>query len=256
MKITILQPDIFWEDKSGNLDSLGMLISKISGTTDMVILPEMFNTGFSMNTRKLAEESRSDTFRWMKNLAMNCGLAICGSYIVKENQKYFNRFLCVTAEGEAWSYDKRHLFSMGGEDHYFTRGIERKIFLYKGFRINPVICYDLRFPVWIRNRNDFDLLVCVANWPDSRKDVWNTLLKARAIENQCFVAGVNRIGRDNDGNNYSGESVILDPHGRIIASLPAAEAGHATGEILMCDLEEFREKFPVWKESDDFSLGV
>jgi predicted amidohydrolase len=256
MKITIIQSDIFWEDKQGNLDSLGMAISKVSGTTDLVILPEMFNTGFSMNTRMLAEESNSGTFRWMKNLASNCGLAICGSYIVKENQKYFNRFVFITAEGETRCYDKRHLFRIGGEDKKFSKGNLRGIFTYRGFRINPIICYDLRFPVWVRNRNDYDLLICVANWPDSRRDVWNTLLKARAIENQCFVTGVNRIGHDEAGNTYTGESVILDPRGRTIAGLPDSEAGHATAEIQMSDLETFRKKFPVLKDADDFSLEV
>jgi omega-amidase len=256
MRITLLQPDIFWEDKSANLDSLGMLISKISGTTDLIVLPEMFNTGFSMNTSLLAEEGDSETFRWMKNITINYHLAVCGSYIVKERKAFYNRFFCLTPEDEVWTYDKRHLFSMGGEDRTFTQGNKRKIFTYKGFRINPVICYDLRFPVWIRNRNDYDLLICVANWPDSRRDVWNTLLKARAIENQCFVAGVNRVGRDEEGNSYSGESAILDPKGRIIINMPEAEAGHATGEIILSELEEFRKEFPAWRDADDFSLIV
>jgi predicted amidohydrolase len=256
MKITILQADIFWEDKAANLDSLGMQISKLSGTTEMVILPEMFNTGFSMNTIQLAEEGNSDTIRWMNNLAANYGLAICGSYIVKEGPGYYNRFVCSTPEGDNFNYNKRHLFSIGGENKSFLRGTGRNIFTYKGFRINPVICYDLRFPVWLRNRADYDLLICVANWPDSRKEVWNILLKARAIENQCFVAGVNRIGRDEAGNNYIGESVILDPHGRTIAAVTEGEAGHATGEIFISELEDFRKKFPVWKDADDFSLKV
>jgi predicted amidohydrolase len=256
MRITLIQPDIFWEDKPGNLDSLGMTISKVSGTTDLVVLPEMFNTGFSMNTAEISEERFSETFIWMKNLASNCRLAICGSYSVREKQKYYNRFLFVTENGESWSYDKRHLFSMGGEDINFTKGEKREIFTYKGLRISPIICYDLRFPVWIRNRNDYDLLICVANWPDSRRDVWNTLLKARAIENQCYVAGVNRVGHDEAGINYTGESVILDPRGKPVALLPDSEAAYATGEILMSDLEAFRKKFPAWKDADDFSLGV
>lgn len=256
MKITLLQPDVFWEDKPGNLDSLGMLLSKISGTTDLVILPEMFNTGFSMNVRSLAEEKNSDTFRWMNNISKNCNLAVCGSYIVVEDGCNYNRFVFVTPEGECLTYDKRHLFGIGGEERNFKRGTERKVFSYKGFRIFPAICYDLRFPVWLRNRNDYDLMICVANWPDSRRDVWNTLLKARAIENQCFVAGVNRVGKDETGNNYSGESVLIDPRGKIIATIPYAEAGYSTGELSLSDLEDFRRKFPVWKEADSFSLGV
>ena len=256
MKITLLQTDIFWEDKPGNLDSLGMLLSKISGTTDLVVLPEMFSTGFTMNARTLAEQKSSETFRWMNNISRNCNLAVCGSYIVVDDGHYYNRFVCVTPLGESFIYDKRHLFGIGGEDKTFTRGTARKVFTYNGIRILPAICYDLRFPVWLRNRNDYDLLICVANWPDSRRDVWNTLLKARAIENQCYVAGVNRVGKDDAGNNYAGESVLLDPRGKTIASLPDAEAGHSTGEISLADLEDFRQKFPVWKHSDDFRLVI
>ncbi len=256
MRVTIIQPDILWENKPGNLNSLGKAISKLSGTTDLVVLPEMFNTGFSMNTADISELSHAETFTWMKDMASDCRLAVCGSYAVNENQKYYNRFLFINEKGESWCYDKRHLFSLGGEDKKFTKGEKRVIFTYKGFRINPVICYDLRFPVWIRNRNDYDLLICVANWPGSRRDVWNTLLKARAIENQCFVAAANRVGLDEAGINYTGESVILDPCGKPITLLPESEAAHATGEMLMSDLKSFRKKFPVWKDSDEFSLGV
>ncbi len=256
MKITLLQSDIFWEDISANLDSLGMMISKISGTSDLVILPEMFNTGFTMNATSLAEEPLHKTYNWMKNMATNCNLAICGSFIVKDGNNFYNRFHFVAPDEELTIYDKRHLFSMGGEDHTFSPGTLRCTFTFREFRIMPVICYDLRFPVWIRNRNDYDLLICVANWPDSRIDVWNTLLRARALENQCYVAGVNRVGHDEQGNDYTGESVILNPRGRTIASLPESEQGHATVEIDLAELNIFREKFPVWKDADGFSLNV
>ena len=194
------------------------MISPLYNKTDIVVLPEMFNTGFSMNPEKLSESPESETFDWMKNIAEKGNFGICGSYIVKENMKFFNRWIFVSPEKESWHYDKRHLFSMAREDKFFSSGKTRLIFSFRGVRISPFICYDLRFPVWSRNRNDYDLMIIAANWPESRREVWITLLKARAIENQCYVAGANRIGTDGEGIKYCGDSVIINPRGEIIAS--------------------------------------
>jgi omega-amidase len=256
MKITIVQPDILWEDKSGNLNKLTAMLKEVSGKTDLVVLPEMFSTGFSMQAPRLAENYQSDTYEWMENLSRNSDYAICGSYIVKESDNYFNRFVFITRDKQNFRYDKRHLFSIGGEDLIFRKGTNRLIFKYKDFRINAIICYDLRFPVWIRNRNDYDLLICVASWPESRREVWATLLKARAIENQCYVVGVSRVGTDNLGDSFAGESMIIDPKGRIITAINEYEEGIATGEISLSELNHFRKKFPVWRDADDFSINI
>jgi omega-amidase len=256
MKITIVQPDIIWENRNANLEKIESLLDPVSGKTNLVILPEMFTTGFSMNTENLAEQFNADTLAWMRRISLERQFAICGSFIVDENHSFFNRFVFVTPDQKTYSYDKRHLFSIGGENDSYKPGKERLIFKYNDVRISAIICYDLRFPVWIRNRNDYDLMICVSNWPESRREVWNTLLKARAIENQCYVAGVNRVGSDNEGNNYSGESVILDPRGRKIADIKEYEEGIATGEISIPDLISFRKNFPVWKDADDFKINV
>jgi predicted amidohydrolase len=255
MKITIVQSDIFWEDKTANLSHLDQMLSRIGEPTDLIVLPETFNTGFSMNTPGLSEGAKAETFLWLTSRAKKLNAAICGSYMVNEDGKYYNRFLFADPAANVISYDKRHLFSIGGEDKSFTGGNRRVTFSYREMRINPVICYDLRFPVWLRNRNDYDLLVCVANWPESRREVWKTLLKARAIENQSYVAGVNRVGVDGDGNSYAGESVIIDPKGNILVQLPEYSEDIATVEISLKDLEAFRKKFPVWKDADDFMIS-
>jgi predicted amidohydrolase len=254
MKITIIQFDIVWEDKKANLDHIQKLLENIPEDSSLVVLPEMFTTGFSMSTEELAETPFSQTYTWMTSMARKHQTGICGSLIVEENSFYYNRFFFVSPDGKSAVYDKRHLFAIGGEDKKFIRGNSRAIFQYSGFRINPVICYDLRFPVWTRNRNDYDLLICVANWPESRREVWKTLLKARAIENQCFVSGVNRIGTDQEGNSYAGDSMVIDPKGEVIASIPEYQEGIASTEISIQELEDFRARFPVWKEADDFEI--
>jgi len=254
MRITIIQYDISWEDKQSNLNYLEKIVSPLSGKTDLIILPEMFNTGFSMNPDKLCENPDSKTLSWMKNLAEEGKFAVCGSYIVKEAGKAFNRFVFVASDGETTNYDKRHLFSMGNEDKFFSKGKKRVIFSYRGFRIMPIICYDLRFPVWSRNRNDYDLLICVANWPESRREVWNTLLKARAIENQCYVAGANRVGTDGTGIKYSGDSAILNPRGETFQEGITNTEFVITADLSLSELNAFREKFPAWKDADNFLI--
>jgi omega-amidase len=256
MKITIVQTNIIWEDIKGNLKKIRELVRPVFNATDVIVLPEMFSTGFSMNTGYLAEDKETFTFNWMKKLSAEGNFAVCGSYIVRENGSYYNRFHFVTRDGAVNVYDKRHLFSISGEDSVYERGTARLVFNFDNYRICPVICYDLRFPVWIRNRNDYDVLVCVANWPDSRQEVWNILLKSRAMENQCFVVGVNRVGNDGAGYSYAGESVILDPYGKQVALVEKDREGIATAEISINDLEIFRRRFPVWKDADDFTLSI
>jgi predicted amidohydrolase len=174
--------------------------------------------------------------------------------MVKDNLSFFNRWLFLTPEKESWKYDKRHLFSMGGENNIFSSGRNRLIFSFRGVRICSNICYDLRFPVWSRNRNEYDLLINSANWPETRKEVWNVLLKARAIENQCFVIGANRIGIDGNGINYCGDSVIIDPLGKILTNSNTNEEKSITEEISLTELSEFRKKFPVFIDADEFSI--
>jgi omega-amidase len=254
MKISIIQSDLEWEDKSKNLRKLSMLISPLNNVTDIVILPEMFNTGFSMNPVKLSEGPEDETSEWLKYIAQKGNFGICGSYIVKDNNKFFNRWVFVTPESELVYYDKRHLFSMGGEDKLFSPGTSRLIFTYKGVRISPFICYDLRFPVWSRNINDYDLMINSANWPETRSNVWNTLLKARAIENQCYVVGSNRIGIDGAGIKYCGDSMIINPRGEVISSININEENSISGEISMKELSDFRKKFPVHNDADSFKI--
>ncbi len=255
MKITIVQPDIEWENKKGNFARIERLLSDIRTGTDLVILPEMFNTGFSMNPEKLSEPPDAETYEWLRNISLDGNFGVCASYIVSDNNMFFNRWILVTPERESWFYNKRHLFRMTNEEQTFTAGKTRKTFTFRDVRICPNICYDLRFPVWSRNRNDYDLLINVANWPAARHDVWLTLLKARAIENQCFVAGSNRIGTDGAGINYSGNSMIIDPKGVVIASAEDRECS-ITAEISMQELSEFRNKFPVLEDADDFTFNL
>lgn len=256
MKISIIQSDPAWEDKSNNFSNLERLISPLYNKTDLVILPEMFNTGFSMNPAMLSESPMGETLDWMSSIAEAGNLGICGSYIVKDNNNFFNRFQFVSPETETVYYNKRHLFSMGGEDRLFSAGNKRLIFSFRGVRISPYICYDLRFPVWSRNRNEYDLMINSANWPESRINVWNTLLKARAIENQCFVAGVNRIGNDGEGIKYCGDSMIINPPGEIISSANLNEECSITAEISINELSDFRKKFPVSNDADNFTIDL
>jgi omega-amidase len=254
MKISIIQSDIAWEDKPLNFNNLGEIISTLYNKTDLVVLPEMFNTGFSMDPGHLSESPGTETFLWMKSVANKGNFGICGSYIIKEKNHFFNRLVFVTPEKDYWYYDKRHLFSIAGENKLFHCGTTRLVFKFRGSNISPFICYDLRFPVWCRNRNDYDLIIFVANWPESRREVWNTLLRARAIENQCYVVGANRIGTDGNGIKYCGDSMIIDPRGEIIASASQNKEIIISGEISISELSDFRKKFPVLNDTDNFTI--
>ena len=256
MKISVIQPEVAWENKSLNFQILSGILSPLSKKTDIVILPEMFNTGFSMNPEALSESPSGETLLWMKKIAKTGNFGVCGSYIVKEDMNFFNRWVFVSPENETWHYDKHHLFTMGGEDRLFTAGNSRLNFSFRGVRIAPYICYDLRFPVWSRNPEGSDLIIYAANWPERRRNVWNILLKARAIENQCYVAGSNRTGTDGEGIPYRGESMIVDPKGEIIASAGTEKNCSASAELSLNELNTFRKKFPVLNDADNFTLDI
>ena len=256
MKISVVQPCIIWENKKLNLKKLREIIAPLFNKTEIVILPEMFSTGFSMNPGRLSEMQDGETFTWMKGMAEDGNFGICGSYIAEENGLFYNRWVFVTPGGGHWSYNKRHLFSYAGEDKVFTAGKNRLVFTFRGIRILPNVCYDLRFPVWSRNMKDYDLMINSANWPESRRDVWFTLLKARALENQCYVAASNVTGTDGNGILYRGDSMIISPRGNIIstASQPPISPYQA---IFPCqELEAFRKKFPALNDADNFSVEL
>lgn len=254
MRISVVQADLKWEDKDANFHNIGKLILPLKNRTDLVVLPEMFSTGFSMSVNDLAEEEDGITFNWMVETSQKGRFAVCGSYIVKENDKFYNRFVFVSPEAAHSRYNKRHLFSMGGEDKFFSPGLDRLVFSYMGFRISPYVCYDLRFPVWSRNRNEYDLAIYCANWPQPRINVWNVLLQARAIENQCYVAGCNRIGTDGMKISYNGSSRIINPRGEIIKMAEDNEEAVITAELSLEELSYFRKKFDTLKDADDFNI--
>jgi len=254
INLTLAQVNLVWENRAENLRHLTEKLDGLSAQTDIIILPETFTSGFSMKPELLAETMEGPAIDWMKQQTAKTGAAICGSLIIKENNCYFNRFVFVKPKGEIIHYDKRHLFSIGGEKSAFTPGSERTIFTYLGWKIGLYICYDLRFPVWSRNRNDTDLMLFSANWPKSRSIVWNTLLKARAIENQLYVAGVNRIGSDGNGIKYIGESQVINPYGKVILESNHLEEGLYNCTLSLTELTDFRQKFPVSEDADRFEI--
>lgn len=223
------------------------------GNADLFVLPEMFSTGFCTKPEGVAESADSETLHWMQRKAVERNCAVAGSVAVQENGKYYNRFYFVHPDGSVQHYDKKHLFTYGGEDKRFTAGTQRVVVNYRGVRILLEVCYDLRFPVWSRNLGDYDMILYVASWPTPRVDAWSALLRARAIENQCYVAGVNRMGTD-PACEYSGGSAIIDPYGKTMAECPWSCESEVTAEIDMEKLAAFREKFPVLNDADSFSL--
>ena len=248
MKVTILQRNIECENTDLNVESSNEAIDRNAGS-DLYVLPEMFSTGFCTQPEGIAEPSNSDTLRWMQRKAAETNAAIAGSVAIEEQGKYYNRFYFVKPDGSVAHYDKKHLFTYGGEHLRFTAGEERVIVEWCGVRILLEVCYDLRFPIWARNRGDYDMILYVASWPTPRVAAWSALLVARAIENQCYVAGVNRVGTD-PACEYCGGSVIIDPYGKAIATCADNIECEATAEIDMQALEAFREKFPVLKDAD------
>ena len=230
-------------------------INGIKEKTEIVLLPEMFSTGFSMNAKALAETMDGETVAWMKKIAAEKKIILTGSIIAEENEKYFNRLVWMLPNGEFGFYDKRHLFAFAEEDKYYSAGNKRLITSVKGWKINLLVCYDLRFPVWARQTNEaeYDLLIYVANWPERRIHAWKTLSQARAIENQCYVAAVNRVGKDGNDIYYSGESMIIDPLGEILYH-KLNEEDVFTFTLQKEKLEEVRNKFPFWRDADNFLI--
>lgn len=254
LRITLVQYDIAWEDKQKNLNRIDSIVSEQAGQTDVIVLPEMFSTGFTMNSRNLAEPTDGKTIGQIKEWAAKSDVAICGSYIAIEEGNYYNRGFFITPN-EEYYYDKRHLFRMGSEPESFSAGKNRLIFEYKGFKICLLICYDLRFPVWARNvNNEYDLLIYTANWPASRIKVWETLLAARAIENMSYVCGVNRVGTDGNGLVHNGYSKLINARGEEISNIGISQEQTETVPISKTGLEAFRAKFPVWKDADEFKI--
>jgi omega-amidase len=286
LSVTIIQTSLYWENPTANLANLEEKIATISTQSDLIILPEMFTTGFTMNAKTVAEPMNFTTFKWMRQQAKQTKAVITGSYIVKEGGKYYNRLLWMRPDGTFEKYDKRHLFRMGGEHHHFAGGSERLIVELKGWKICPLICYDLRFPVWSRNFQqeeggkeevkmgkeigdnsiphtydlipttpnlNYDILIYVANWPAVRSQVWDTLLQARALENQSYCIGVNRVGEDGMGLNYSGNSAVIDFKGNQLFYQKDTEV--INNQILSKkELDDFRTKFPAYLDADEFEI--
>ena len=261
MNISLLQPDLFWHDPVANRATLEERIFSLPESTDLIVLPEMFTTGFTMKAPEVAEPMGLTTFRWLKQMAAQTGAVVTGSYVVQEKSQFFNRLIWMQPDGQFDTYDKRHLFRMAGEDTIYTAGTHRIVKAWKGWRICPLICYDLRFPVWSRNQQpdagstdfDYDLLLYVANWPAARRNAWNVLLQARAIENLSYVIGVNRVGKDGNGHPYSGDSAVIDYKGEVLFHHTDTEIVHQQ-TLSLDELQAFRAKFPANLDADSFTI--
>jgi omega-amidase len=266
LTITTIQTHLHWEDKSANLKMLEQKISNIKEKTEIVVLPEMFSTGFSMKPELLFETMEGETVQWMKRTAAEKKIILTGSLIIKEDNNYYNRLIWMQPNGQYGVYDKRHCFAFAGEDDHYNAGTKRLIASVKGWKINLQVCYDLRFPVWSRQtplphamerglggEGEYDILIYVANWPERRIHAWKILLQARAIENQCYVVGVNRVGDDGNNIHYNGESMIVDPLGEVLYT-KKDEEDIFTIAIDKTHLQTVREKFPFLKDADYFMI--
>lgn len=262
LTITIVQPNLHWENKKANLKMLAQKIESIREKTEVVVLPEMFSTGFSMQPELLAEKMDGETVQWMKNIAASKKIILTGSLIIEDPStdaqgrgKYYNRLIWMLPNGDYGIYDKRHLFAYANEHNHYSAGNKRLIAQVKGWKINLLVCYDLRFPVWARQQSagEYDVLIYVANWPERRIVAWKSLLQARAIENQCYVIGVNRVGDDGNDIHYSGDSMIIDPFGEILYH-KANDEDVFTYTLQKEKLDEVRAKFPFWRDADSFEI--
>lgn len=255
LRVSLVQSELVWGNVEENLKHFSELADTHAEPTDLLILPEMFTSGFLMHDKEKVAPYAGSTLQWMQEKALALEAVVIGSIIVEENGEYFNRLYVVNDNGIIAHYDKRHLFRMGEEHNHFQQGTERLIFNIGKWRICPLVCYDLRFPVWSRGINEYDLLIYVANWPEARRDVWNTLLKARAIENQSYTIGVNRIGTDGMNLSYSGDSCLFDAKGKLIGKCTDYKTEICTYEIDLDGLIEFRSKFPVHLDADSFKIS-
>ncbi|KAF5029792.1 Omega-amidase YafV [anaerobic digester metagenome] len=259
LRIALLQTDIHWKSPEKNRAMFGDLFATHAGKADVFVLPEMFTTGFVPDPASVAEEMNGATFEWMETSAARFGCAIVGSIVIAENNNYFNRFFWVNPDGSHYTYDKRHLFSLGNENIEYTPGAKQVIFEFKGWKIKPLICYDLRFPVWARNSFSnaefgYDILLLTANWPASRQLHWRQLILARAIENQCYVVGVNRRGKDGNGWQYAGGSTLATPDGKWLPEQENRDDDVIVVELNKTDLSQYRKAFPFAQDWDGFSL--
>ena len=258
LTLSLVQTALVWEDKAANLQFLETQLASLRGKTQVVVLPELFSTGFSMQTQVLAEPMNGPTVQWMRTMAQQYQLIITGSVMIQEEGLFYNRLIWMLPTGELGHYDKRHLFAFAGEDRYYSRGNKRFIASANGFKINLQICYDLRFPVWSRQhatdgQPEYDLLIYVANWPERRRLAWMSLLQARAIENQCYVIGVNRVGEDGHQIYHSGDSMVIDPLGEILFTKKDQACVH-TLTISKEQLQAYRRQFPFLRDGDAFEL--
>lgn len=258
LKISIVQSDLKWEDKLDNLNRFAEIINNLHKKTDVIVLPEMFTTGFTMRAAEFAEPLFGNTFKWMQEQAKNKNAAITGSFICEENNKFYNRLVWVNPNGNFFSYDKRHLFRMANEEKTYSIGEKKLIVQYKSWNIALQICYDLRFPVWSRRtpQYNYDALIYVANWPERRVLPWQVLLQARAIENQSYVIGLNRVGNDVNGVYHSGDSAIFNFKGEKLTSILSGKIQTETIELNKNSLEEFRVNFPAHLDADDFYIKL
>ena len=256
LRVTIVQSMLHWEDAGANRDMFAEKLNVLKGSTDLVVLPEMFTTGFTMRSAELAEQADGPTVQWMRERARTLGAALYGSVVILDEGLYKNRGLFVAPDGQVTIYDKRHLFRFANEDEYYSPGRERVVVEWRGWRLLLQVCFDLRFPVFSRNRGDLDAILYVANWPEARKYPWSQLLIARAIENQCYVVGLNRVGMDGKGIHYSGDSVVLDARGEVLAAIGLNTEGISTADLAAGALKDFREKFPVQLDADEFELKL
>ncbi|GAB5553826.1 MAG: nitrilase family protein [Saprospiraceae bacterium] len=253
LRVTLVQAHLAWENISQNLAHFTRLLAPLSGQTDLVLLPEMFTTGFSMQAAALAEEIPGTTFSWMLNQAQKLDAAVVGSLIVKEADQYYNRLLFVRPDGTFEQYDKRHLFTLAGEHEAYIAGQQNISIEWKGWKLRPQICYDLRFPVWSRNTDDYDLIFYLANWPNKRRNAWMNLLAARAIENQAYCIGVNRVGVDEKGHQYTGDSSVYDYSGELLSQITNQEAC-VTVQLELQTQVDFRSKLNFLADRDDFRV--
>jgi len=256
LNVVGIQADLVWEYPTENLTFFEEEINFLSENTDLVVLPELFTTGFSINAEKIAEKMNGKTVSWMQKMAKENSLAICGSLVIEENKKYYNRLVFVHPSGRIETYNKRHSFTLAGEDKVYTSGKESLIINYKGWKIYPLICYDLRFPVWARNTHNYDLLIYMANWPVTRINAWDTLLKARAIENMSYVIGVNRTGKDANNYEYSGNSLIVDFFGKEASNLKKNEIGIIRGTLIKTEQDSIRKKLGFLEDKDTFEIKL
>ena len=256
LKVTLIQSNPAWEDIEANLTQFDNMINSIDQNSHLIILPEMFSTGFSMNAAALAQDINGSAVQWIQKKSKDINADIVGSLIFNDDGKFFNRLIWTKPEGNLLTYDKKHLFRMAGEEKIYSAGSNNITVELKGWKIRPFICYDLRFPAWTRNiKNQYDTAVFIANWPERRSEHWKVLLQARAIENQCYVIGVNRVGIDGNGLTYSGDSSIIDPWGTVVFQ-KSSQACIYTTQLSYDLLKKCREDFPVWMDADHDAFGL